>query len=81
MLLDQILDMEIDMIPKAFYDEVKMFSRIVVPISGGIDSTVIVVEFLKKGLESKGSPNHIMLFLYVHQLSKRFGENVKYLQK
>lgn len=51
MLLSKYLEIEEKIIPEMFWNEISIFSRYIIPVSGGVDSTVIVDEFIKKGLD------------------------------
>lgn len=40
-----------EIIPEQFWEEIEPFKRIIVLVSGGVDSTIIVNEFYQKGIE------------------------------
>ncbi|MFX0204399.1 MAG: hypothetical protein ACFFDT_00310 [Candidatus Hodarchaeota archaeon] len=50
MLLSKYLEINEKIVPESFWDEISIFTRYIIPVSGGVDSTVIALEFYKKGI-------------------------------
>lgn len=51
MLLSQHLGIDDSVFPKEFWDEISIFTRYVISVSGGVDSTVIVNEFQNQEID------------------------------
>lgn len=42
-----------EIIPDEFWNEIQHFSRIIIPVSGGLDSTIVAYEFYRRGIEAE----------------------------
>ena len=49
-MLAEFLDLDEKIFSQEFWDEISVFTRIVIPVSGGIDSTVVFLEFTRQGI-------------------------------